>query len=82
MDRWYLGIGTLGIYGRGSQMWTSGFVLKLQATEGARTMIDPLFEARILSFDMCHVDRLFMGSIDFWAKTLSLRAPRPHQKRN
>lgn len=57
MDRWYLG--TLGIYGCGSQMWTSDFVLKLQATEGATTIkaIDPLFEARILSFDMCHVDR-------------------------
>lgn len=70
-------------------MWTSGFDLKLQATERAlqQSLINPLFEARILSFDMCHVDRLFMGSMDFWAKTLSLkisplvRAPRPHQKR-
>lgn len=30
-------------------MWTSAFVIKLQATEGATTMIDyPLFDARIL----------------------------------
>lgn len=39
-------------------MWTSAFVLKLQATEGLqKQVIDPLFEARILSFDVCHVDR-------------------------
>lgn len=38
MDRWYLG--TLGIYEYVSQMWTSAFVLKLRATEGATTMID------------------------------------------
>jgi len=80
-DGAYLGIGTLGTY-----IWVCitnvDIRFRSQAAghwKGATAMIDWSLVWRPHSI-MCHVDWLFMGSIDFWQKHWACESPAPPPK--